>query len=90
VSPWQIRTTPSPSKMYDCLTVTLRSINDEVMKPGHVLARGDEIGHFEFGGSSIIVAFEPGHIDFNDDLLDVSKRQVEMSILVRDSLGKAK
>jgi phosphatidylserine decarboxylase len=53
------------------------------------LQKGEEIGWFEFGGSSIIVAFEEGRIHFDEDLREVSKRKIEMDVLVGQSLGKA-
>ena len=30
------------------------------VKEGEELAKGDEIGYFQFGGSDVIVLFEPG------------------------------
>jgi phosphatidylserine decarboxylase len=50
---------------------------------------GDELGIFQFGGSSIIVAFQAGSIDFDKDLLEYSRQPVQVSVEVGMSLGKA-
>eukprot|EP00798_Chlamydomonas_sp_ICE-L_P013638 gene13638-19520_t len=40
---------------------------------GQVVQKGDYIGHFNYGGSSIVLAFEPGHdISFTVDNLALS------------------
>ncbi|KAI0058418.1 hypothetical protein BV25DRAFT_1891260 [Artomyces pyxidatus] len=54
-----------------------------------VLKKGDEIGWFQFGGSSIVVAFEKERITFDEDLLDVSYRGIEMDVQMGQSMGRA-
>jgi len=49
----------------------------------------DEIGYFAFGGSTIICIFQKGTIEFDDDLLENSRKQLETLIRVGDSVGKA-
>lgn len=71
------------------MTSCTSRLNDNAKTPGTVIQRGDEVGRFEFGGSSIIVAFEPGRIKFDEDLESVAKRCVEMSVEVKDRLGVA-
>ncbi|MBE3043003.1 hypothetical protein IMZ48_10615 [Candidatus Bathyarchaeota archaeon] len=44
---------------------------------------------FESGGSSIIVVFQKGMMQFDQDLLDSSKDQVQVSVDVGMSLGRA-
>lgn len=39
--------------------------------------KGDEKGYFSFGGSSIVMLFEPGRITFDEDLLSYSKQGIE-------------
>jgi phosphatidylserine decarboxylase len=61
------------------------------IREGNVrIEKGEEIGLFQFGGSSIIVAFEKGRIEFDEDLLSVSRRQVMMAVEVGMSMGRAK
>ncbi|KAI1383768.1 putative phosphatidylserine decarboxylase [Hypoxylon trugodes] len=64
-------------------------INEKFQKPGTEIKKGDEIGYFQFGGSSIIVAFQKGAIKFDQDLLDLSRQKIQVSVEVGMSLGKA-
>ncbi|RPA95091.1 putative phosphatidylserine decarboxylase [Choiromyces venosus 120613-1] len=63
--------------------------SEKARTPGAMIEKGDELGMFEFGGSSIVVVFEQGRIEFDEDLLSVSKRGVQMDVEVGQSLGKA-
>ncbi|RYP06720.1 hypothetical protein DL765_009388 [Monosporascus sp. GIB2] len=63
--------------------------NDEWQKPGAKIRKGDELGLFQFGGSSIIVAFQKGRIKFDQDLLDLSRQKIQVSVEVGMSLGSA-
>lgn len=64
-------------------------IREDIRKGDVRLEKGEEIGIFQFGGSSIIVAFERGSIEFDEDLLSVSRRLIMMNVEVGMSLGKA-
>ncbi|KAF2192348.1 putative phosphatidylserine decarboxylase [Zopfia rhizophila CBS 207.26] len=64
-------------------------IHDKWQTPGEKINKGDELGVFQFGGSSILVAFQHGRIRFDDDLLDCSKRCIQVSVEVGMSLGEA-
>ncbi|KAF7592342.1 hypothetical protein BBP40_000325 [Aspergillus hancockii] len=61
----------------------------EHIKPGHYVKKGDEIGLFQFGGSSIIVAFEQGHIQFDEDLEKLSHQKIMVDVEVGMSLGRS-
>lgn len=56
---------------------------------GEHYAKGDEKGYFSFGGSSLILLFEPFRIHFDQDLLDASHRKIETRGLLGQSLGRA-
>ena len=56
---------------------------------GTAVNKGDDIGIFQFGGSSIIVAFEKDRIKFDEDILSVSQRRVMIDVEVGMSLGTA-
>jgi len=64
-------------------------IHEQCRKEGQTINKGDEIGIFQFGGSSILVAFEKDRIKFDEDLLSVSQRRVMVSVEVGMSLGVA-
>lgn len=65
-------------------------INAQCREVGNRIEKGDEIGLFQFGGSSIIVAFEKGRIEFDEDLLSLSRQQIMVDVEVGMSLGKAR
>jgi phosphatidylserine decarboxylase len=54
---------------------------------GTTIAKGDEKGYFEFGGSSTMLVFEPGRIRLADDLVEQSRNQRELYARVGDRLG---
>ncbi|KAF6515771.1 hypothetical protein HZS61_004512 [Fusarium oxysporum f. sp. conglutinans] len=64
-------------------------IHEQFQKGGVQVKKGDELGHFQFGGSSIIVAFQEERIKFDNDLLQLSKQRIQVSVEVGMSLGRA-
>ncbi|GAA6012986.1 hypothetical protein JCM11491_000929 [Sporobolomyces phaffii] len=54
------------------------SINQTVHE-GDEVKRGDEIGYFAFGGSTIVVVFPPNTVVFDPDLVENSKHAVSTS-----------
>ncbi|KHN94088.1 Phosphatidylserine decarboxylase [Metarhizium album ARSEF 1941] len=64
-------------------------IHEKYQRVGERVEKGDELGLFQFGGSSIIVAFQHGRIRFDDDLLALSERKIQVSVEVGMSLGCA-
>lgn len=57
------------------------------VKEGDSLKRGDEVGYFKFGGSTIVLLFEKKHFKFDGDLIENSKMCVETLIRVGQSIG---
>ena len=64
-------------------------INEKCQTAGSHMQKGEEIGLFQYGGSSIIVAFEKQRIRFDEDLSNVGRQLVMMDVEVGMSLGKA-
>jgi phosphatidylserine decarboxylase len=56
---------------------------------GKVVKRGDELGYFAYGGSTIVVVFPKGVIEFDKDIVENSKEPVETMMKVGYSLGCA-
>ncbi|KAJ5623444.1 hypothetical protein N7490_012049 [Penicillium lividum] len=56
-------------------------------KAGDKVSRADELGYFKFGGSTLLVLFEEGVINFDRDLVDNSKGALETLIRVGMSVG---
>lgn len=46
-------------------------------KAGDHVGRAEELGYFKFGGSTLLVLFEPGKMLFDEDLVDNSNGAVE-------------
>lgn len=61
----------------------------QTFTPNEPYAKGDEKGYFSFGGSCIILLFEPLRIQFDQDLVDASNRGIEVRGLLGQSLGRA-
>jgi phosphatidylserine decarboxylase len=64
-------------------------IHDQWQTAGNEIQKGEELGIFQFGGSSIIVAFQSGRISFDEDLLSLSKEAIAVDVEVGMSLGRA-
>ncbi|KKY17810.1 putative phosphatidylserine decarboxylase [Diplodia seriata] len=56
-------------------------------KTGDRVSRADELGYFKFGGSTILVLFEPGVMEWDDDMVDNSHQALETLIRVGMSVG---
>ncbi|KAL5119979.1 phosphatidylserine decarboxylase [Pleosporales sp. CAS-2024a] len=56
-------------------------------KPGEHVKRAEELGYFKFGGSTILLLFEPGQMKYDDDLVDNSNSALETLIRVGMSIG---
>lgn len=55
--------------------------------PGRPYAKGEEKGYFSFGGSSLILLFEPNTVLFDEDLLTNSNQKIEVRGLLGESMG---
>lgn len=56
--------------------------------PGQACVKGEEKGYFEFGGSCLILLFEPGRIVLDQDLIEASAQKIETLGLLGQSLGR--
>ena len=61
----------------------------ETYQPHTFQPKGAEKGYFSFGGSSLILLFEPGKIQIDEDLLEATRKGYEMKCLFGQSLGKS-
>jgi len=57
-------------------------------KVGNVLKKGDEVGYFAFGGSTIITVFQKDKVKFDDDLVKNSKNSLESLVRMGEHVGK--
>lgn len=51
--------------------------------------KGAEKGFFAFGGSTVVLFFEKGKIQFDQDLIDNTKNQIETAVLMGETIGRA-
>ncbi|KAE8707583.1 Phosphatidylserine decarboxylase proenzyme 2 [Hibiscus syriacus] len=61
-----------------------------VKKEGDIGKKGDELGYFSFGGSTVICVFEKDAIEIDADLLVNSERSLETLVSVGMTLGVSK
>ena len=61
----------------------------QTFTPSEPYAKGDEKGYFSFGGSSLVLLFEPGTIQFDQDLIDASNEKIEVRGLMGQTMGRA-
>jgi len=59
----------------------------QTFTPGPV-SRGQEKGFFSFGGSTIIMLFEPGHVVLDNDLVGASATGLETLVKFGSGIGK--
>jgi len=58
-------------------------------KEGDKLKKGDEVGYFAFGGSTVLLFFKQGAIDYDQDLLVNSSKPIETLVKMGNALGKS-
>lgn len=63
------------------------SIN-QTYTPGTFYKKGAEKGFFSFGASALILLFLPGVIQFDPDLLEATRKGLEIRCLMGQSMGK--
>ncbi|KAH7067289.1 phosphatidylserine decarboxylase-domain-containing protein [Paraphoma chrysanthemicola] len=56
-------------------------------KKGEEVKRAEELGYFKFGGSTLLLLFEPGQMRYDDDLVDNSNSALETLVRVGMSIG---
>ena len=61
----------------------------QTFTPGQPIAKGDEKGYFAFGGSSTLTLFEPGTVRLAADLMENSRRQVELYARIGSQMGQS-
>jgi len=60
----------------------------QTYRGGADVAKGQEKGYFQFGGSSTIVLFEPGRVAFDDDLVAASADRIELYGKMGDRMAR--
>lgn len=50
--------------------------------------KGEEKGHFEFGGSTVVLLIEKGKVSIDKVILDNTKKDIETIVKLGDSIGR--
>ncbi|ETO17223.1 phosphatidylserine decarboxylase (predicted), partial [Reticulomyxa filosa] len=58
------------------------------LEEGHDVVRGDVCGEFRFGGSTVLVLFQKGVVQFDSDLVRHSTQQLETLVQVKTRIGQ--
>jgi len=82
-----LKTSEFGEVVYMAIGATMVGSIQLTSKEGQKYKKGDEHGYFAFGGSTILLFFEPGVIKFDHDLLSNSQKSVETLVKVGDSIG---
>ncbi|MCL3781921.1 phosphatidylserine decarboxylase [Prolixibacteraceae bacterium JC049] len=59
----------------------------QTYQAGSEVKKGDEKGYFKFGGSTVVLLFEPNTVQFNADLLQNSKSGFETTVLMGQTIA---
>lgn len=62
----------------------------QTFTPSELCSKGSEKGYFEFGGSCLILLFQPNRIQFDQDLIEASAESIETYAKMGTSLGQCK
>lgn len=60
----------------------------ETFKPNSYIKKGDEMGYFSFGGSTIVMLVDKDKIKIDKDILTNTKNNMETYVKMGDSIGK--
>ncbi|KIW72518.1 phosphatidylserine decarboxylase [Phialophora macrospora] len=75
--------------MYVCIGAMMVGSTVITRKPGERVRRAEELGYFKFGGSTILLFFEPGKMVYDEDLVANSTGALETLIRVGMSIGRS-
>jgi len=57
--------------------------------PNQPVKKGEEKGHFAFGGSTIVLLFEKNCVKFDQDLIENTKNGFETSVKMGEKIGSS-
>ena len=60
----------------------------QTYRPNSEIEKGDEKGYFAFGGSTLVLLFEKGKIQFDEDLISNTKKGLETYIQMGENIAK--
>ncbi|KAL6301148.1 phosphatidylserine decarboxylase-domain-containing protein [Sparassis latifolia] len=74
--------------MIVCVGAMMVGTIKTTVKEGDRVVRGQELGYFAFGGSTLVVLFEKGVVEWDEDLLDNGRACLETRVRVGMGIGR--
>ncbi|KAK7042929.1 phosphatidylserine decarboxylase [Paramarasmius palmivorus] len=71
-----------------CIGAMMVGTIQTTVEEGQFVKRGDEFGYFAFGGSTIVILFEPGTVQWDEDLLINGRASLETLVRVGMGVGR--
>ncbi|KAF7296465.1 Phosphatidylserine decarboxylase proenzyme 2 [Mycena chlorophos] len=71
-----------------CVGAMMVGSIETTVKEGETVKRGQEFGYFAFGGSTIVVLFEKGVLEWDEDLLVNGRASLETLVRVGMGIGR--
>ncbi|PWN33269.1 uncharacterized protein FA14DRAFT_104149, partial [Meira miltonrushii] len=77
--------------LFYCVCIGAMMVGSTIMsvKEGDHVKRGQEMGYFAFGGSTLVLVFEQGRVQFDEDLLQNSEKAIETLVRVGMRIGRS-
>uniref|UniRef100_A0A061QR11 Phosphatidylserine decarboxylase proenzyme 2 n=1 Tax=Tetraselmis sp. GSL018 TaxID=582737 RepID=A0A061QR11_9CHLO len=72
-----------------CIGATMVGSIIFTAEEGKTYSKGDELGYFAFGGSTLVAVFPPNTAQFDDDLLQHSEKSLEALVKMGTRIGKS-
>ena len=60
----------------------------ETYTPNTTVEKGEEMGYFAFGGSTIVLHIDKNKIDIDSDILENTKNKIETYVKMGETIGK--
>lgn len=60
----------------------------ETYQPNSTVEKGDEMGYFAFGGSTVVILINKDKIQIDSDILENTKNKIETYVKMGESIGK--
>lgn len=61
---------------------------NSTFQPESLVKKGEEMGYFAFGGSTVVLLFNPNSFELDRDLIENTKNQFETSVKMGEKIGK--
>ena len=60
----------------------------ETYTPNTTVKKGEEMGYFAFGGSTVVLLIDKNKIDIDSDILANTKNKIETYVKMGETIGK--